>query len=117
MGECVGENLMPGLADMHMQCQFSSIFVSAILLTGCVSHAPPPLELKRPYFQMAQHKPARKAHDARAQVTSPAELQRQAIHEDGDVSARRLPFSKEWYEREDEIDQRLRRIMIICRGC
>jgi hypothetical protein len=123
--------------------RFFSIFVGGALLSGCVTHpwspglnrpvyqvaciggaylagcvAHPSLQdhLKRPTYQVPQPKPARKLLAVRVRPSEPAKVPQRA-EDVSALSASSLPFSKEWYDREEEIDQRLRRIMIICRGC
>ena len=96
-----------------------SVCIGSGLLTGCVTYSTPS-EIKRPVYVTPKQKPARQVRVEKtpsAPAVPSAALEKPQPDLVGSVSERPLPFTKDWYEREDKIEQRLREIMIICRGC
>ncbi len=93
-----------------------SICIGGMPLTGCVTHSPP-FEVKRPVYYLSQPAPVRKRLEVQVRPSIPLEAPKKIVDEVGAATNLPMAYTKEWYEREEEIDQRLRRIMIICRGC
>jgi hypothetical protein len=109
-----------------------TVIALGALLAGCAGYLPPkPL----PDWAMSRPTPAEKAEvqkHARATPSRPTlrhssarlsasstdavatgSMRRASPPEDSEI----LPFTKEWYAREEAIDARLRQRLHICNGC
>jgi hypothetical protein len=98
------------VASTLLNCSSANISSYSSHPAWQVANAPQSREVKEK--PIARRQKPKKTQTARPDV-SDENITGSTLRRDNDLK----PFSKEWYARETGEDERLRRIMNICRGC